>query len=121
MSKSDVYDCEQLRRILRFVYCNIKEKGNFGATNIYENFTYVDASYTVHHGMRSHTGGTIYMGLGVTKCRSSKKKLNTKISTESELVGRSDYVPYNIWYIIFMNHQGYLNDSNMFIHETKSP
>ena len=41
------------------------------------------------------------MVLGVTYFMSSKKNLNTKISIESELVGASDYVPYNIWYIFF--------------------
>ena len=43
--------------------------------------------------MNSHAEGAIYTGLGVTKFRSSKKKLNTKISAESELVDASDYVP----------------------------
>ena len=65
-------------------------------TNLYKIFTWVDSSYAVHYVMKSQTGGAIYMGLGVTHCRSSKQKLNTKISTESELVGTSDYVSYNI-------------------------
>ena len=49
------------------------------------------------------------MGFCVTQCRSSKKKLNTKSSTESEIFGASDYIPYNIWYIMFMHHQSYVN------------
>ena len=60
------------------------------------------------------------MGLGVTHYRLSKKKLNTKISTESELVGASDYVPYNIWYVMFMHHQEYLDKSNKFLQENQS-
>ena len=50
------------------------------------------------------------MVLGVTHCSYS----NTKISTESELFGASSYVSYNICYIIFMHHKGYLNKSNFF-------
>ena len=63
----------------------------------------------------------MYTGLGVSHGTSSKKKLNTKISTESELVGASDYGPYNIWYIMFINHQEYLNKYNRFYRTTKVP
>ena len=57
--------------------------------------------------MRSQTGGTILMGWGSLHAKSSKQKLNTKSSTESDLVGMSDYLPYNIWWIHFLNEQGY--------------
>ena len=76
--------------------------------------------------MKSYTGGVVSMGLGLIHCRSSKKKLNTKSSTEAEIVGASDYVPYNIWYFMFMHHQGYLNKPNKFfpgqpkLHEEES-
>ena len=61
------------------------------------------------------------MGLGVTHCRLSKQKLNTKSSTEAELVGASDYLPYNILYVMFMHDQGYLIKSNNFSSTTKAP
>ena len=83
-------------------------------------FTWVDASYELHHGMKSQTEGVMYMGLGVTHCRPSNKKLNMKSSNEPGIVGASDYVPYNIWYVMFMHHQGYLNKSNKFSHENQS-
>jgi hypothetical protein len=53
--------------------------------------TLVDASYAVHPDMKSHTGGLMSMGTGGLICKSSKQKLNTKSSTEAELVGASDY------------------------------
>ena len=114
VSKSDVDDWGKFRRTLRFVPCTLKEKRAFGATNINEIFTRVDASYEVYHDMKIQTVVMISMGLCVTRFRSSKKKLNMKSSTESELVGASDYVPYNIWYIVFKHRQGYLNKSNNF-------
>ena len=52
----------------------------------------MNASYAVHHDKKIQTGGVMYMGLGVTHCKPSKQKLITKRSTESELVGASDYV-----------------------------
>ena len=36
------------------------------------------------------------------------------------MIGASDYVPYNIWHIMFMNHKGYLNKSNMFFQDNQS-
>ena len=70
--------------------------------------------------MRSHTGGEISMLLGATHYRSRNQKLNTKSSTESELVGESNYVPYNMCYIIFMHHQVYLNKSNKLFQDNQS-
>ena len=52
------------------------------------------------------------MGLGDTHCRSIKQNLNTNIYIEAKLVGASNYVPYNIWYIVFRHNQGYLNKPN---------
>ena len=54
--------------------------------------TWVDASYACHHDMRSHTGGTIFMGKGVLYTRSTKQNFDTKSSTKAELVGASDFL-----------------------------
>ena len=69
--------------------------------------------------MKNQNGGVMSMGLGVTHCILSKQKLNTKSSTEAEIVSASDYFIYNIWYVMFMCHHGYLNKSNMFYITTK--
>ena len=39
--------------------------------------------------------------------KSTKQKLNTKNSTETEVVGASDYLPWTIWISNFMREQGY--------------
>ena len=81
-SKSDVDGWGEFKRMLRFVHCALKEKRSFGATNLDEIFTFVGASYAVHHDTKSNTGGLLSMGLGVTHCRSSKQKLKMKSSTQ---------------------------------------
>ena len=48
--------------------------------------------------------------------RSSKQKLNTKSSTESEFVGVSDYLSYAIWLLYFLEDQGY-NVSKKVLHQ----
>ena len=52
-------------------------------------YTWIDAAYTVHGEMRSHTGEGISMGHGVFHEKASAQRLNTKISTEAELFGMS--------------------------------
>ena len=47
------------------------------------------------------------MGYGVLHGKSSKQKINTKSSTESEVVGMTDYIRYNIWLLMFLQAQGY--------------
>jgi hypothetical protein len=54
---------------------------------------YVDASFAGHSNMRSHTGGGLTMGRGFPIVSSTKQKLNTRSSTESELVGVDKMMP----------------------------
>ena len=58
---------------------------------------YVDALFAVHKDMRSHTGGFITMGTGGAYVHSRKHKLNTKSSTEAELVRVHDVLTQVIW------------------------
>jgi hypothetical protein len=70
--------------------------------------------------MKSHTGGVISFGLGGIMCKSSKQKLNTKSSTEAELVGASDYIPNTIWLKNFLQEQGYDIKENFFEQDNES-
>ena len=51
---------------------------------------YVDAAFAVHHDMKSHTRGVVLFDKGAVLTVSCKQKLNTKSSTEEELVGVDD-------------------------------
>ena len=68
---------------------------------------WVDALYPTHHDMKIHTVVGISMGLELVHGKSSKKKINTNSSTETELVGTSDYIPWTIWPQRFLVGQGY--------------
>ena len=39
--------------------------------------------------------------------RASKQKLNAKSSTETEVIGVSEYIPFKIWLTNFFEAQGY--------------
>ena len=68
--------------------------------------TYIDASYTVHHDMRGQSGGLITVGNGVIRIKTNTQKLNTKSSTETELVAASDYIPWTVWITKVLIEQG---------------
>jgi hypothetical protein len=67
-----------------------------------------------HPDMKSHTGGAMSMGTGGLLCKSTKQKLNSKSSTEAELVGASDYLSNTIWSKLFLEAQGYGITTNIF-------
>jgi hypothetical protein len=68
---------------------------------------WVDGSFAVHPNMRGHTGGGLSMGRGFPITSSSKQKLNTRSSTESELVAVDDCMPAILWTRYFLEAQGY--------------
>jgi hypothetical protein len=70
--------------------------------------------------MKSHTGGVISFGTGAIITKSAKQKLNTKSSTEAELVGASDCLPATIWTRMFLDAQGYTLMSNLFYQDNQS-
>jgi hypothetical protein len=68
---------------------------------------FIDASFATHHDMKSHTGAMITLGNGAIRSRSSKQRLVSKSSTESELIGLSDELSQVIWTRNFLIEQGY--------------
>jgi hypothetical protein len=65
----------------------------------------VDASFAVHKDMRSHTGAVLSMGQGALMSMSLKQKINTKSSTEAELVGVDDAMNFVEWIQLFVEQQ----------------
>ena len=60
------------------------------------------------------------MGRGTIMNKSGKQKLNTKSSTEAELVGASDTVPQMIWTNYFLESQGFVIDHAILFQDNKS-
>ena len=51
---------------------------------------------------------------------STKQKMNTKSTTESEVVGASDYLPNTIWLMRFLEEQGYKVDKSDLMQDNES-
>jgi hypothetical protein len=120
VSCSTKQDWSKLKRTLEYLRGTLDEFVTFGADDMCKMQTWVDASYAVHKDMKSHTGGVVSFGRGAAMSKSSKQKLNTKSSTEAELVGASYYLPYPIWAKKFLEAQGYPLNENVFYQDNQS-
>jgi hypothetical protein len=113
-------DEQKLRRLLSYLQDTIDLTLRIGADSLSQFYTWVDASFAVHPNMRSHTGGVSSFGRGGLICKSKKQSINTKSSTESELVGASDYLPNTLYIRLFMEAQGYPIDAAIFYQDNES-
>jgi len=100
-------DMTKLERVIKY----LRSTPTLGLRLIGEDaitmMAHVDASYGVHEDFKSHSGCTIMVGRGVVFAKSSKQKINTKSSTEAELVALSDMAGQAIWTKHFLEAQGY--------------
>jgi len=120
VSMSTQQDWLKLKRVLRYLNHTVDEFMVIGADSLSVIHTWADAAYGVHSDMKSHTGGTLSLGRGTIMCKSTKQKLNTKSSTEAELVGATDYLPNTIWARMFLDAQGYHIIENVFFQDNQS-
>mmetsp|Transcript_14374 Transcript_14374/g.26989 ORF Transcript_14374/g.26989 Transcript_14374/m.26989 type:complete len:340 (+) Transcript_14374:90-1109(+) len=120
VSSPDEDDWGKLRRVLQYLKGTIDIKLYIGADNISKMKSWVDASYAVHEDCRSHTGGVLSFGWGALITKSQKQKLNTKSSTEGEIVGVSDYLPNIIWARMFLQEQGIALAENKLFQDNQS-
>ena len=81
---------------------------------------YPDAAFAVHQDMRSHTGAVLTMGKGAMQVISAKQKLNTRSSTEAELVAADDVVVQAMWTRNFLEAQGYSSKTTIFQDNTSA-
>ncbi len=79
----------------------------YEADDLTTSIWYTDAAFAVHSDMKSHTGGLMSMGKGAVQTMSIKQKLNTKSSTEAELVAVDDVMNQLLWSYYFLKEQGY--------------
>ena len=67
----------------------------------------IDAAHQVHGDCKGHTGGSFTMGKGSIFTVSCKQKINTRSSTEAELVVVYDCLSHLLWLRNFLLAQGF--------------
>jgi hypothetical protein len=81
---------------------------------------WVDAAFAVQPNMQGHSGGGLSLKRGFPIVSSIKQKLNTRSSTESEIVGADNFMPAICWTRYFMEAQGYQVQNNILFQDNKS-
>jgi hypothetical protein len=68
---------------------------------------YIDAAFGVHEDMRSQTGSVFTMGKGSIILDALKQKVNSRTSTEAELIAVDDEVSKVLWTKQFLEWQNF--------------
>mmetsp|Transcript_7928 Transcript_7928/g.11457 ORF Transcript_7928/g.11457 Transcript_7928/m.11457 type:complete len:124 (+) Transcript_7928:773-1144(+) len=68
---------------------------------------YIDGAHAVHHDMWGHTATVMTLGKRAAYSSSSKQKINTMSSTETELIAVNDKMGQVLWTKYFLEGQGY--------------
>eukprot|EP00978_Attheya_sp_CCMP212_P037033 scaffold171954_cov19-Attheya_sp.AAC.1 len=68
---------------------------------------YVNAAFAVHADFKSHTGAVMTLRKGIVISISTKQKVNTRSSTESELVGIDDAIAKMLWTKLMIEAHGF--------------
>ncbi len=116
----DTNDWKKLLQLLGYLKSTLDLCTTLEADNNNVIIWYGDAAFGVHKDLKSHTGGTMTMGKGSVINISSKQKLNTKSSTEAELVGADDLSGHLIWVNYFLEAQGYERKDTVLYQDNKS-
>ena len=124
VKESTESDWAKLVRMMKYLHSTWWFTLNITAEDITIIKWMVDASFAVHPDYKSHTGATMQFGgassMGAVATVSRKQKLNTKSSTEAELVGADDISSLILWTQLFMDAQGYPIAKNILYQDNKS-
>ncbi len=69
--------------------------------------------------MKGHNGGAMTMGMGFSLDKSTKHKLNTRSSMESEIVAVDNLIPQILWVRLFLKAQGFAVSNNILYQDNK--
>jgi hypothetical protein len=116
----DLDDWKKLGRCVRYLRDSAQLAHTLEADGTGIVRWWVDASYGVHHDMRSHTGAAMSMGKGCVYSISRRQRLNTRSSTEAELVGVNDAMNMILWTRLFLEGQGYKISDNVLYQDNQS-
>ena len=112
----DTDDYKKLTQVMRYLRGTVNMPLTLEAESMQIVKWWVDASFAVHPDMKSHTGAVMTLGKGLIYGTSTRQRINTRSSTEGELVGVNDAMPQILWTRYFLEAQGYydVKDSIIF-------
>ena len=107
VKQPDHDDYKKLARAMKYLRNTITLPLTLEADDLQLVHWWIDGAFATHRDMRSHTGGAMSLGKGVIYGTSTRQKLNTRSSTEAELVAVDDCMSQILWTNYFLAAQGY--------------
>ena len=120
VKKPDEDDWGKLKRVLRYLRCTRFLKLTLFAESLTNIVWYVDASHQLHDDCKGHTGSLLTFGRGATTSSSTKHKIPSKSSCESEIIGLYDKIGDVLWTRQFLEAQGYQIKTNIVYQDNMS-
>jgi hypothetical protein len=123
VKEPDEDDWKKLRRMMRYLRGTPEIVLTLAAdrTNLVKTMEWwVDGSHAEHENMRGQTGAAGSLGRGSIMSTSVKQKLNTRSSTETEIVAVDDMMPKILWTNYFLGAQGYGASDTVVYQDNKS-
>ena len=103
----DEDDWGKVKRVLQYLKGTLYLKLWLTVSNLTSSIWQIDASHGVHWDCKGQTGAGMTLGEGALISHSWRQKVNTRSSTESEIVGVDDAMPTVLWSLYFIQAQGY--------------
>ena len=107
VKRPDHDDYKKLARAMKYLRKTVTLPLTLEADDLQLVHWWIDGAFATHRDMRSHTGGAMSLGKGVIYGTSTRQKLNTRSSTEAELVAVDDCMSQVLWTRYFLAAQGY--------------
>jgi hypothetical protein len=100
-------DGDWVKRVLQYLKGTRNLPLNLTVDNLQFSNWQIDVSHGTHVDCKGHTGAAMTLGKGAAISFSRKQKINTRSSTETEVVGVDDAMPSVLWSLYFIQEQGY--------------
>ncbi|CAJ1944948.1 unnamed protein product [Cylindrotheca closterium] len=107
--------------MIRYLFCTLLYHLTLSTESLQVIKWMIDASFAVHPDLKSHTaGGTLSFGRGAAQVMSKKPKLNSRSSTEAEMIAVDNVAMMILRKKLFMKWQGYPVEKNILYQDNTS-
>jgi len=120
VKRPDNDDWGKLRRVLKYFHSSRYLKLTLFAESLSNIVWYVDAFHQIHDDCKGHTGSILTFGRGATTSSSTKHKIPSKSSCESEIISLYDKIGDVLWTRQFLESQGYKIYTNIVYQDNMS-
>ena len=107
MNSPNKDDWVKLVRVMKYLNQTKKDCLTLRADGSRVGKWHVDAAFAVHPDFRSHTGASFSLGRGAMAHQCNKQGMNTRSSTEAEVVAADETVGSMLWTGLFLAEQGF--------------